>query len=59
MDLIVLILIVVLIGWLVYLVTTNVPMPPFWARAVQILALVLVILYVLTRFVHLPNVLTR
>ena len=59
MDLILLVLIVVLIGFVVYLLTTRVPMPPGWATAIQILALVVVLLYVLTRFVNLPNVLPR
>jgi hypothetical protein len=59
MDLVILVLVVVLIGWLVYLLTTRVPMPPFWARTIQVLALALVVLYVVSHFVHLPNVLTR
>jgi hypothetical protein len=56
-DLIVLVLVVVLIGFIVYVVTTQVPMPPGWARAIQVLALIVLLLYVLTRLVHLPNVL--
>jgi len=59
MDLIVLVLMIALIGWLVYLVTTKIKMPPGWAVTIQLLALGLIVLYVLTRFVHLPNVLTR
>ena len=59
MDLILLVLIVVLIGFVVYLLTTRVPMPPGWATAIQILALVVILLYVLTRFVNVPNVLPR
>ncbi len=57
MDLIVLLLVLVLVGFLVWLLTTKVPMPPLWARAIQIIALVLVILYVVTRVVRLPNLL--
>jgi len=57
MDLILLVLVVVLIGFLVYLLTTKVPMPPGWATAIQVLALIIVVLYVLSRFLHLPNVL--
>jgi len=57
MDLILLVLVVVLIGFLVYLLTTKVPMPPGWATAIQVLALIVIVLYVLSRFVHLPNVL--
>jgi hypothetical protein len=59
MDLVILILVVALIGFLVFLITTKVPMPPGWAVALQILALVVIILYVLQRFVNLPNVLPR
>lgn len=57
MDLILLVVVVVVIGFLVYLLTTKIPMPPGWATAIQILALVVILLYVLTRFVRLPNVL--
>lgn len=59
MDLILLILVVALIGFLIYLITTKVPMPPGWATALQVLALVIIVLYLLTRFVNLPNVLPR
>jgi hypothetical protein len=57
MDLIVLVLVLVLIGFLVWLLTTRVPMPPLWASTIQVIALVVVIVYLLTRVVHLPNVL--
>jgi hypothetical protein len=57
MDLIVLVVVLVLIGFLVWVLTNSVPMPPVWARAIQVLALVLVILYLLTRVVSIPNVL--
>jgi hypothetical protein len=32
-------------------------MPPGWARALQVVALLVLLLYILTRLVHLPNVL--
>lgn len=57
MDLIFLILVVALIGWIVFLITTKVPMPAGWATALQVLALIVILLYLLTRFAHLPNVL--
>lgn len=57
MDLILLVLVIALIGFLVYLITTKIPMPPYWAGAIQILALLVIILYLITRFTHLPNVL--
>jgi hypothetical protein len=58
MDLIILILGVVLIGFLVWLLTTKIPMPPGWATAIQILALIVIILFVI-RFVNIPNVLPK
>jgi len=50
-------LVVVIIGFVVWLVTTNIPMPPVWATAIQVIALVVMLLWVLTRFVAIPNVL--
>lgn len=57
MDLILLVIVVALIGFVVWLITTKVPLPPYWAVSIQVLALIIVVLYVLTRFFHLPNVL--
>jgi len=34
-----------------------VPMPPHWATAIQVVSLVVVLLWVLSKFVALPNVL--
>ena len=59
MDLIVLVLIVALIGFLVYIITTKIPMPPGWATALQVVALIVIVLYLLSRFVALPNVIRR
>lgn len=59
MDLIFLVLAIALIGFVVWIITTKVPMPPSWATAIQVLALVVILLYVLTRLVNLPNVLPR
>ena len=59
MDLILLVLVAVLIGFVVYVLTTRVPMPPGWATAIQVLALVLIVLYILSRVMPLPNVLPR
>lgn len=57
MDLIVLVLILALFGFLVWLITTRVPMPPAWATVIQVIALILIILWLLQRFALLPNVL--
>ena len=59
MDLIILVLVVAVIGFLVYLITTKVPMPPYWATTIQVVALIVIILFLLSRFVNLPNVLPR
>lgn len=59
MDLLLLIAVCVFIGFVVYLLTAYVPMPPYWARALQAVALVIVLLYLLSRFLPLPNVLPR
>ena len=57
MDLIMLVVVLAVVGFIVYALTTYVPMPPGWAKAIQILALIVIILYLLTQFVALPNVL--
>jgi hypothetical protein len=57
MDLLLLVVVVALIGFLIYVLTTRIPMPPLWAVTIQVLALVVIILFLLTRVVHLPNVL--
>lgn len=60
MDLVILVLVVALIGFLVWLITTKVPMPPYWATAIQILALILIILWLFQHFAgSVPNVLPR
>lgn len=57
MDLVWLVVAVCLVGFLIYVVTENVPMPPGWKKAIQVGALVVLVLYLLTRIVSLPNVL--
>lgn len=57
MDLIILVLVLVVVGFLVWLLTTRVPMPPGWATAIQVLVLIILVLYALEHVVHLPNVL--
>lgn len=59
MDLLLLVVVFVAIGFLVWLLTTKVPMPAGWATTIQVGTLIVVILYVITRFIHLPNVLPR
>ena len=57
MDLVMLVLVVALVGWLIYIITTKVQMPPGWASTIQVLALVVLVLWILSHFVAVPNVL--
>lgn len=58
MDLVMLVLVIALVGFLVYLVTTHIPMPPIFKTAIQIIVVVALILYLIQRFGGgLPNVL--
>jgi len=57
MDLVILVLVLCLVGFLVWVLTSYIPMPPPWATAIQVLAFVVVLLYIITRLVRLPNVL--
>lgn len=59
MDLVILVLVVALIGFLVYVITTKVPMPSGWATTIQVLALVVVVVWLLSHFLAVPNVLPR
>lgn len=58
MDLVLLILACALVGFCVWLITTQIPMPPLWATIIQVLAAILLLLFVLRRLgVVLPNLL--
>jgi len=59
MDLIVLVLVAAAIGFVVWLVTTRIPMHPVWATTIQVVALILVVVWLLRYFDVLPNVLPR
>ena len=59
MDLVLLVLVCVLIGFLVYILTEKVPMPPAWKTAIQVVALVVLILWLLPKLISIPNVLAR
>lgn len=52
-------LVVALIGFVVYLITTKIPMPPYWATVIQIGALILIVLFLFSRLGGglIPNVL--
>ena len=47
-----------LIGFVIYIITTKIPMPPGWATILQVGALVVILLYVLRALgAPFPNVL--
>lgn len=58
MDLIVLVLSLALVGFLVYLVTTHIPMPAIFRTAIMIIVVVVVILFLIRKFAgDVPNLL--
>jgi hypothetical protein len=58
MDLLMLILVVALVGFLVWVITTYIPMPPIFKTAIMIIVVVALILFLIKRFGGgLPNVL--
>jgi len=59
MDLLLLVLAFVLIGYLTWLLTTKIPMPPNYPGAIQLIVLIFMVLYVVTRVFSIPNVLGK
>lgn len=58
MDLIMLVLVMALVGFLVYLITTHIPMPPIFKIAIQIIVVIAVILFLIQRLGgNIPNLL--
>src|SRR6187402_1255321 len=57
MDLIALVLVVALVGFIIWVITTYIPMPPHWATAIHVISLIVLLLFILSRFVAIPNVL--
>ena len=58
MDLITLLLGLALVGLLVWLITTYIPMDPLFQTAIKIIALIAVVFYLIERFAGtLPNLL--
>jgi len=58
MDLIVLVLVLALVGFLVWVITTKIPMDPMVRLVIQIVVVVAMILWLLRRFgAQIPNVL--
>ena len=57
MDLVLLILAVAVVGFVVWMITTVIPMPPGWARVIQGVTLVILVLWLLSAILTVPNVL--
>jgi hypothetical protein len=58
MDLIILVLVAAVIGFVVWIITTKIPMPPVWATVIQVVALLLIALWLLRSVGGgIPNVL--
>ena len=58
MDLVILVLVVALIGWLVYWITTTIPMHPTLRTVIHIMVAVVLVLFILRRLgFAIPNVL--
>lgn len=57
MDLLMLVIVIAAVGFCIWLITTKVPMPPYWATIIQVVAGVILVMWVLTRVLNLPNVL--
>ena len=56
LEVVIIVLLLALVGVLVQLVTTKFQMPPYWATMIQVVAIVLVILILLSRFGYLHTV---
>lgn len=57
MDLILLVFVLALVGFCVWIITTKVPMPPYWATVIQLIAVLMVVLFLIRRLGGLPNIL--
>ena len=59
MDLLILVVVLCLVGFAIWLLTTKIPMPDYWATAIQVLVVVVIVLYMLSRVVEIPNLLPK
>jgi len=53
----VLVLIVAVVGFIIFAITTYIPMPPHWATVIHVVSLIILLLFLLSKFVAIPNVL--
>ena len=58
MDLIMLVLVIALVGFAIWAITTYIPMPPIFKTAIIVLTVIVLVLWLLKRLgTGLPNVL--
>ena len=58
MDLIMLVLVIALVGFAIWAITTYIPMPPIFKTAIVVLTVIVLVLWLLKRLgAGLPNVL--
>jgi hypothetical protein len=56
MDLVLLVLGIAVVGFLVWLITSKVPMPDYFKIGIQVIAVILVVLFVIKQLgIHIPN----
>ena len=55
MDLVLLVLLIACVGFLLYFITTRIPMDPIVRVILQIVVIVVLVLFLLRRFGGLPN----
>jgi len=57
MDLIMLVLVLAVVGFIVWLITTRIPMPPIFQTVIYVVVAIVLILWLLRRFGgSVPNV---
>ena len=57
MDLIILVLGIAVLGFLVWLITTKIPMDPIFRIAIYVIVTIVLLLFIVRRFGgHVPNV---
>jgi hypothetical protein len=58
MDLIVLVLTIALIGFVVWIIESQIPMPPIFKYVIYVIIVVAMVFFLIRRFAgHVPNVL--
>jgi len=56
MDLVMLVLTLAIVGFLVWLIVTKIPMPPIFQTVIYVVVAIALLLYLIRRFGGLPNV---